>query len=179
MLLVISVFHTCGYFVLYHGFRLHVYVFFYKIFFETVDFLAQINPVCSYCKLFCVCVCVCVCACVCVWECFVGIEKTGGPDVFVCSVVRYWPKTYLWIFLGEITFKRDDKILNLFQNMSCVQMRLKSFYSPPLIYFYSKLHGLSRARNESITEWEKVKKCKQRVTMLVFYAHFILKTQDL
>jgi hypothetical protein len=58
-------------------------------------------------------------------------------------------------------------------------MRRKSLYSPPIIYFYSKLHGLSRARNESIAKGKQVKKCKQRVTMLVFYAHFILKTQDL
>jgi len=63
MLFVVSVFPTCGYFDLYHVFRLPVYVCFYKISLETVDFLIQISPVCSYCKVLSVCVCVCVCVC--------------------------------------------------------------------------------------------------------------------
>jgi len=55
----------------------------YKISLETVDFLIQINPVCSCCKVVCVCMCLCVCG----WQCFVGIEQTGGPDIF-CSLRR-------------------------------------------------------------------------------------------
>ena len=162
MLFVVSVFPTCRYFDLYHVFRLPVYVCFYKISLETVDFLIQISPVCSYCKVF---LCVCVCVCVGVLFC---IEKIGDPDVFVCCVVQYWPKTYPWIFLGGITFKRDGKILNLFQDMGGLRMRLKFLYAPPVIRFYPKLHGLSRARNESIAEGEHVRKCTQRVTMLDF-----------
>jgi hypothetical protein len=63
---------------------------------------------------------------------------------------------------------RDGKILNLFQDMGGLRMRRKSLYLPPVISFYSKLYGLFRGRNESIAEGEQDRKCKHKVTMLVF-----------
>jgi len=81
MLLVISV-STCGNFDFYHVFRLPVCVCVYNIFSETVDFLIQIIPFAAIVRL-----CVCVCVCVGGWQCFVGIEKRGGPNIF-CSLCR-------------------------------------------------------------------------------------------
>jgi hypothetical protein len=87
MLLVISVCPTCGHFDLYHVFRLHVFVCVYKISLETVDFLTQINPVCSYCKVF-ICVCVCVCVCVC-GSALLVLKRQAVLTCFVCCVVQY------------------------------------------------------------------------------------------
>jgi hypothetical protein len=45
---------TFGYYDLYHVFRLPVCIHVYKISLVTAAFLIVINPVCCYCKVFCV-----------------------------------------------------------------------------------------------------------------------------